>query len=299
MSFCFDSETVGVRVIEVRGTDSQKVVNNLTTNEVAKLSPHSICETFITNVRGWVVAHGTVSVSDDRVLFVTQHDDLTLLCQHIDRYIIVEDAQVADITDATAVLAVQDANDIESAEFRQGTSDQIQLGHHCVTLVPTLMLGQQSALILIERPQQRDLLSELAGSYQLGSYDDFQRLRIEQMWPINGSEIHDKTLPQELDRDNAAISFTKGCYLGQETVARLDARGKLQRKLCLLRCDSTKAEPGMPISNGDGMEVGSVSSVCVDDESSLLLATLKRGNFADGTTLTCDNAPTRVIDANA
>ena len=59
----------------------------------------------------------------------------------------------------------------------------------------------------------------------------FDAARIESGTPLFGRDITDENLPQEIDRDRLAISFTKGCYLGQETVARIDALGHVNRLL--------------------------------------------------------------------
>ncbi len=66
------------------------------------------------------------------------------------------------------------------------------------------------------------------------SLSEWQTLRIRNRWPVLGADYDDRNLPQELDRDASAISFHKGCYLGQETVARLDALGQVQKKLVRL-----------------------------------------------------------------
>ena len=65
--------------------------------------------------------------------------------------------------------------------------------------------------------------------------DSLNAARIEHGWPIYGLDFSDANLPQEIARDPYAISFTKGCYLGQETVARLDALGQVQKKMVLLQ----------------------------------------------------------------
>ena len=69
-----------------------------------------------------------------------------------------------------------------------------------------------------------------AGLVEAGP-EAFEVLRIEAGTPVFGKDITDKSLPQEINRDSRAISFVKGCYLGQETVARLDALGHVNQLL--------------------------------------------------------------------
>ena len=88
----------------------------------------------------------------------------------------------------------------------------------------------------------------------------FHVARIEAGWPDYGTDITEKNLPQEIDRNESAISFTKGCYLGQETVARLDALGHVNRKLVKIRfSESMRPSPGDPIMDGDE-KIGEVTS---------------------------------------
>ena len=102
---------------------------------------------------------------------------------------------------------------------------------------------------------------------------------------------------QELDRDRQAISFTKGCYLGQETIARLDARGQLQKKLCLIELTpSREIAIGATLYNGE-KEVGHITSLARDPASGSVraLAILRRGNFAAGTQLTGNGFEAQVL----
>src|SRR5262249_52381639 len=70
----------------------------------------------------------------------------------------------------------------------------------------------------------------------------------------------DDNLPQEVGRDAQAISFTKGCYLGQETVARIDALGHVNQLLVGLRCDSSNLPSCGSALSVDGKSVGHVTS---------------------------------------
>jgi tRNA-modifying protein YgfZ len=72
------------------------------------------------------------------------------------------------------------------------------------------------------------------------SHEALEIVRIEAALPQFGTDISDANLPQEVNRDAAAISFTKGCYLGQETVARLDALGHVNRLLVPVRWQSRR-----------------------------------------------------------
>jgi tRNA-modifying protein YgfZ len=91
--------------------------------------------------------------------------------------------------------------------------------------------------------------------------DELERMRIEAGTPAWGKELDDRVLPAEAGLDERAISFTKGCYPGQEPIARLRYRGKVNRRLRVLDADG--AEPGQEISY-EGKIVGRVTSAVAD-----------------------------------
>ncbi|MFM8414205.1 MAG: YgfZ/GcvT domain-containing protein, partial [Planctomycetota bacterium] len=95
-----------------------------------------------------------------------------------------------------------------------------------------------------------------------GDLAALEALRIESAYPA-AADIPPKTLPQELGRDARAISFTKGCYLGQETVARLDALGHVNRRLTLVAIDAPAPPPVPTPILRDGAEAGLVTSACL------------------------------------
>jgi folate-binding protein YgfZ len=89
--------------------------------------------------------------------------------------------------------------------------------------------------------------------------DELERLRIEAATPRYGREIDDRVLPAEAGLDERAISFSKGCYPGQEPVARQHFRGKVNRRLRVLEVDGDAPEPETSVMH-DGKDVGRVTS---------------------------------------
>ena len=274
--------------IEVVGADAMTVVNNLCTNDLPSLRQFDSMEAFVTNVKGWTVAHVIICKLADRILLLGQHPSPSLICEHIDRYIIREDAAVSDITAQRSLLVVHES-DIPAELPEAGLRLPMQLGDY--------------DLLAISREDESAVVDQLggesaAGEAELGSEEQFEALRVRHFWPLQGREITEKTIPQVLDRDATAISFTKGCYLGQETIARLDARGQLQQKLCLLKVESGDVESGTTLLNGE-KEAGIVSSVAGTLAGQYALATLRRGCFEPGTELTGMEAKLVVLDTSS
>jgi folate-binding protein YgfZ len=88
---------------------------------------------------------------------------------------------------------------------------------------------------------------------------DLERLRIEAGTPRFGRELDDRVLPAETGLVERAVSFTKGCYPGQEPIARQHHRGKVNRRLRVLDLDGGPAQPETPVSYA-GKEVGRITS---------------------------------------
>lgn len=266
-------------VVEFTGPDAGKILHNLTTNHIQLLAVGDAIESFVTDVRGWVVAHGLVyRVEENRWFVLGQHPDASAVVSHADRYIIREQVVVRDHS-ASASVHLCCPDDAHG----EATTPEL---HHC----PWRAFGQEAKLGFQLDGQSPPFVSpENAPSWQL--------MRIAHFWPRMGLDIWEKCIPQELDRNEQAISFTKGCYLGQETIARLDARGQIQKKLSLLKLDSN-------VSVGDKLlfndaEVGHITSIAAIEGGALALAQIRRGYFAVDSRFTCQGFAAQVIDSSS
>jgi len=108
-------------------------------------------------------------------------------------------------------------------------------------------------------------------------------VRVESGRPRYGLDVDDTTIPQEAGLNSRAVSFTKGCYVGQETVARLHWRGKPNRHLRGLRL-SEPVEPGAPLRLGD-REVGKVGTIAVSPRHGVIALAIVRREAGPGDTL--------------
>lgn len=121
--------------------------------------------------------------------------------------------------------------------------------------------------------------------------------RVESGTPVFGQDITADNLPQEIGRDAVAISFTKGCYLGQETVARIDALGHVNRQLAGVRfAGATIPAPDTKLFAGD-KEVGQVKSAVWSQKlgGPLAIALVRRAQTKAGTALTSDAGEATIV----
>jgi folate-binding protein YgfZ len=129
----------------------------------------------------------------------------------------------------------------------------------------------------------------------------FETLRIEAGTPLFGPDISPRNFPQEVGRDDRAINFRKGCYLGQETVARIDALGHVNQVLCRVRMDGSEMPCIGTELMSEGKQVGYVTSVAYSPEEKaiLALAYVRRGKSDPGTSLDTNVGTARVLGKNS
>jgi folate-binding protein YgfZ len=118
--------------------------------------------------------------------------------------------------------------------------------------------------------------------------ETFETLRIEGGTPCFGRDITAANLPQEVDRNAVAISFVKGCYLGQETVARLDALGHVNKVLIGAIAENERVPSPGSILRADGKDVGVVTSSTFSPASSrgVVIGYVKSAQAGPGVELT-------------
>jgi len=249
--------------IELRGADRVKFLNSFCTNDIKRLQPGESCEAFICNVKGHVIGHIQVLAADEALQIDTVPGQAEKLIAHLDRYLIREDVQIVDRTsELDAVLAGGQAS------RRAGAQVGSRIG-----------IAADARLFWLPKGQRIDGTACTREALDV--------VRIEHGYPWFGVDITDESLPQEVDRNAQAISFTKGCYLGQETVARIDALGHVNRTLCgIVFSGETIPTPGLELMAGD-KAVGQITSACWSPklQRPLALAYVRRGNNAVGTKL--------------
>jgi folate-binding protein YgfZ len=253
-------------------------VDHFTTAAVARLEPGTACEGFFTDARGWVLALTSLMRTADGLWIDAGAGVGPALLAHLEHYHIREDVELVDAsaTRASYLIAGQAAADWLAAHAA-GDPPASPAGHAAVRLgglaadvARPAWCGIDGFLVQVAAADGPRLEAWLAAA-GLPRIDDAVAAarRIEAGWP-EAADIPAKTLPQELGRDAQAISFTKGCYLGQETVARLDALGHVNRRLVGL-ATSGVAAVGAEVRCG-GEVVSQVTSACFSPRLSAGLA---------------------------
>ena len=259
--------------VTLTGRDRQSFLQSFCTNDIKRLTPGESCEAFFLNVKGKIVGHGLVTCRDEELVIVATPGQSERLIAHLDRYIIREDVQLRDSTGERLFIVSEDATSVAPAvaSFSVSLSDEKAVHVHECT---------RSAYPLV-----RDALLE-RGLIPVGP-EAVLAARIEAGLPLFGVDFDEHNLPQEVGRDREAISFTKGCYLGQETVARIDALGHVNHQIAVVRFLGDEV-PGVGVELlHNGAAVGRVTSVSFSPKhgSPLALAMVRREANAVGTRL--------------
>jgi folate-binding protein YgfZ len=230
--------------IELSGADRVRFLHSFCTNNVKRLSPGQGCEAFVTNVKGKAVGHVWIDALDSSLWLDADVGSAERLVRHLERYVINEDVAIADRSaDGAELLALGPEVAGRLARLGIDVDGLDNLGHRSGQLADASVrvrrfdVGPHRGFaIFAERNRLAACWQSLveAGLRAAGA-EVWTALRIEAGLPLFGVDISDDNLAQEVGRTKTAISFTKGCYLGQEPIARLDALGHVNRELRSLR----------------------------------------------------------------
>jgi tRNA-modifying protein YgfZ len=273
--------------VTLTGTDRQTFLNNFCTNDVRKLQPGEHCEAFLTNVKGKILGHVLVDAREKELLLITVPGQAAKIIEHLDRYVIREDVQLRDTTAERVYVLIAGGE-----KAGPGMTHDAWIRWHLLH-VPVCGLLEATPATL---QQIRDEL-KADGAVACGAAA-FESLRIESGTPLFSIDFDEENLPQEVGRDELAISFTKGCYLGQETVARIDALGHVNQGIAGVRFDAaTLPDAKAELNHGD-KAVGHVTSAAHSPQldSPLALAMVRRLSLTPGTRLESAAGPCEIID---
>ena len=291
--------------VEVVGDDRAKFLHNMCTNDIRKLEICKGCEAFFLNAKGHILGFSFVFAGPTSHVSETVPEHGMSLVAHVDRFIIREKVEVHDRSQTWGEMLLAGGKAPDVLRALVGDS------------VPTEPLSHVAAVVSGRPVWFRRVAMTLPGGYLIACPRDdveavsraivdagavrcndkaLEPLRIEAGTPVYGVDITDKNLPQELDRDSRAISFVKGCYIGQETVARLDALGHVNKLLVGLRIQRNDVAAGLDLVK-DGHAVGSVTSAAWSPrlQATVALGYVRRGSHTPGTGLSSAAGEANVV----
>ncbi len=257
--------------LEITGPDRAKFLHNLTTNDVKRLAEGAGHEAFVTSPQGKTLAYITNLATDRAILLRSDPGVLGSFLPHLTKYGVFDDVAITDVSAETfeyhligpAADGFVQTMGCDSASLTKPLAHrEVKLGDQPIRIVRESLLGEPGWTLIGPVAGGGSIEGRLRTMGSEGDAATMEALRIEAGTPASGRDVETNNLPQEVGRDNLAINFVKGCYLGQETVARLDALGHVNRILRGGWIEGSAEVPpaGTPLVGPDGKAVGAITS---------------------------------------
>jgi folate-binding protein YgfZ len=287
--------------IAVAGQDRAAYLQGLLTNDIQGLKPETGCYSAWLSPQGRMLTDMHVLESGSMILLDVPADTLDATIQRLDQFIFTEDVQVASLAESLSDVWLHGPKAADVLEHVIGTRglDEWAEYHHSrfelagspVSVARISQLGVPGFCVYVERARAAALVSSLAaaGAYE-ASPEAIAAARIEAGYPVFGVDMTDETIPLEAGIEPRAISFTKGCYVGQEVIIRVLHRGhgRVAKKLVSLRITGALPDRGAKLYAGD-REVGAITSAAESPRSGpIALAYAHRDFLVPGTELEVD-----------
>ena len=254
--------------IAVRGRDRSRLLHNLTSNEVKKMTPGSACYAFLLTPQGRIQADLYLLAFADHFLIDTEPELREKAVQHIRRYIIADQVEIEDVSETTACLGLEGpaAAALLAQVGAPVPADYAHVSWGERTIAGITATGQPGVRIYGPADKGAELAAQLeAAGAAPAAAEDARVVRIEDGKPRYGEDISERSLPQETQQMHA-VSFTKGCYLGQEIVERIRAQGHVNKKLVRLEISGDEPPSAGTKPVVDGTETGEITSAVYSPE---------------------------------
>jgi folate-binding protein YgfZ len=267
--------------LALSGSEAKAFLQGQVTNDVEGLEAGRGCYAAFLTHKGKMLGDLRVLDVGGELLLDTERVALQELFNMIRRFKLGRDVELHKRTLETALLSLvgPDARRVVGAEdlVEEHANRRAEIGG-----VPVLLVATDVGVDVFAPAEGKEAVIAALGVPAVGE-DAAEVVRIESGRPRYGVDLDDSVMPQEAGLNERAVSFTKGCYVGQETVARLHYRGKPNRHLRGLRLSA-------PASRGDALfkgekEVGRLGSVAVSPVHGPIALAIVRREAAPGDTL--------------
>jgi folate-binding protein YgfZ len=262
--------------LRLTGADRKEYLQGLLTNDTAALSAGTGCYAALLTAQGRMIADMYLVETGDAIVMDLEREVSAKVFAHLDRFVITEDVQITDETASVSQIGVFGPNACSVLAAVLGldrswldAATPLENRNALWKATPVLVVRRDDAGVagfdlLIGVDRARSLADVLRASGAVDVDPDVVDVsRVEAGLPVFGRDMTEDTIPLEAGIEGRAISFTKGCYVGQEIIIRVLHRGqgRVARRLVGLTFDASAAVPaaGSRIRAGD-REIGAVTS---------------------------------------
>ncbi len=265
-------------VLRVSGKDARRYLNNRLSNDLRSAKPGDVVRAAALTPQGRVEGLFSVFIENEEVfLLVCDGGRRNTILAALSRYIVADRVSIEDVSLQTTVIH---GVEIDRAVLEEGGARAI----------PLPRISASGCDYIVEAVERERVLARCAEAW--GSpltREEYALLRWKRGFPAYPQEINDTTILTEAGMKEA-VSFTKGCYVGQEVIERSDAIGKLPRTLERIRFEGFHENlTGAPVVSTGGQNIGKIVSCVIDTEhtSTGAFAFLKSGAYSTGDTVRC------------
>ncbi|MEZ4390720.1 MAG: folate-binding protein YgfZ [Polyangiales bacterium] len=259
---CAVRELKELAVLEVQGRDRATWLNGLVTQDTRAIAPGRSVYAAAVAVKGKILSDLHVHARAESLLLVFPSSQAAELTAHLDRFIVMEDVTLCPLDAAVLALCGPAAGAPDLGERYE-----------------TARLGAAGFDVVVEAPRAEAARAALAALADRGevvpvSEEAWEAARVQAGVPRFGVDFGNANFVQEAAITPRAVSFNKGCYLGQEVVCRLEMRGHVQKLLLRLRVDGEVPAVGDAV-RAEGGEVGVVTSAAAAPGGGAALAMVR------------------------
>lgn len=285
----------------VTGSDRAAFFHNFCTAELKKRVAGEGCEAFVLTSQGRILDFVHFTPLGETLWVDAFGDRHETWNAHFDRYRFMEKVVWHDVSSETTCLYVSDEAAFEAlgiardGEGALGYSARLAAFDDAELVVRRVeWLGRVGWTLFVPVRRLDAVIDRLTSNgFEEATLVEWHRLRTLHLTPLVGYDLTEKNLAQEAGRDATAISYVKGCYLGQETVARLDMMGHVNWKLSLIEGPVAAGDPPADLTIA-GKPVARFGTIVENGESSSALAFVRREKAEPGAELTTDAGTFRV-----
>jgi folate-binding protein YgfZ len=282
-------------VVRIIGDDRVSFLHGMCSNDIKGLAAGAVILALFLTEHAHVIADCFVWATDDALLLDIDRDAWPRVRAHLERLLVADDVEMEELGEL-AVIDVEGPNARDAIRGLAGkATDILEPWRHTseedFRIASLPRFGAPAFTILPASQKVADLIVHLCatGAMQIGA-EALEVLRIEHGLARIGVDAGDKTIALEA-RLNPAISFNKGCYLGQETIERATARGALKKRLYGLRIDGPRAPAQGAHVMLDGKEVGRLTSLAISPRFGILgLSILHHSAWIEGAVVSVRDA---------
>ena len=298
-------------VIALAGPDRARYLNAILTNNIQALTEGRGILALLLNAQGHILAELEVYALKEELLTRSHASVRERTVATLDKYIIMDDVQLEDATDEVGSFAIEGPRSAVIVQQACGVAieslPEMAIREVMIERMPCHFLrrshfGQPGAEFIARRDWlpllwQKILAGVRAHGGELIGINALNSLRLEARVPWFPVDFNDTVIPQEAALEETHISFTKGCYTGQEIVERVRSRGHVNRKRVNLRFSTTNPPASATKLRANGVDVGAVTSVAFSPAAGTAIGMgyVRREHNAAGSVVNLEGGPATAV----